>query len=124
MKDLLEKRDNACKVQNSNKLQEIENEIFAICRERGMHSIAVKHAVCNENLGNLDTCYMLCDDEVKTMVEGIENIHEMVDFIDENRDLYIEVYAKPNVIDKKIDFSEEFLATINDDSVPFKEKLF
>jgi len=89
-----------------------------------MHSIAVKHAVCSENLGNLDTCYMLCDDEVKTMVKWIENIHEMVDFIDKNSDLYVEVYGKPSVIDKKIDFSEEFLAIVNDDTIPFKERLF
>jgi len=124
VKELVAQRSAICKRQDETALTKLEDEIFSICKEKDMHSIAVKCAVDSEHFGDLGTFYILCDDEVKTMLEGIENIYEMVSFVKENKELYVEVYGKPNVIDKKIDFSEEFLAIVNDDSIPFKDKLF
>jgi len=122
--ELIAQRDIICKRRDETALTNIENEVFSICREKDMHSIAVKCAVDSEHFGDLGTFYILCDDEVKTMLERINNIYEMVSFINDNSNLYVEVYGKPSVIDKWIDFSEEFLAIVNDDSIPFKEKLF
>jgi len=124
VKELIAQRSEICKRRDETALTNIENEVFSICREKDMHSIAVKCAVDSEHFGDLGTFYILCDDEVKTMLERINNIYEMVSFINDNSNLYVEVYGKPNVIDKWIDFSEEFLAIVNDDSIPFKEKLF
>ena len=124
IKELEAQRSSICKKQDDIALTKLENEIFSICREKDMHSIAVKCAVDSEHFGDLGTFYILCDDEVKTMLERINNIYEMVSFINDNSNLYVEVYGKPSVIDKWIDFSEEFLAIVNDDSIPFKEKLF
>ena len=122
--ELIAQRDIICKRRDETALTNIENEVFSICREKDMHSIAVKCAVDSEHFGDLGTFYILCDDEVKTMLERINNIYEMVSFINDNSNLYVEVYGKPSVIDKWIDFSEEFLAIVNDDSIPFKDKLF
>jgi len=124
VKELVAQRSAICKRQDETALTKLEDEIFSICREKDMHSIAVKCAVDSEHFGDLGTFYILCDDEVKSILEGIDDIYEMVDFINNNSNLYVEVYGKPSVIDKWIDFSEEFLAIVNDDSIPFKDKLF
>ena len=92
--------------------------------QKNKQLIKVKYAPDTEELSDMGTVYIITDDEsfVRSL-SAIKDYKTMVKFLDDHKDMYVELVKTPDTFDLEFDVSHTMLEAVQNSEMDIGKKL-